>query len=262
MSRTSISSVTRSGMLLIAPGCTRQIARRAPRCRGCRSSIAELLDGQHGFSRRAQGVPAPGHQHGAGVASLSLPGHAECRRRRDRRDDADRSARAVRAAGLARCAARRRRHSGSPEAATSASSPSNPAARRSSSSVLPSESMSAASAAARQAAAERAAAQAADPEPRRLFAREQHDLDRPDRLEPGSRERAHGLERPSTPTVPSNLPESGIASMCEPVATADKSGCWPSQRANVLPIASSRTERPASLKSFLTKARAARSTPE
>ena len=51
---------------------------------------------------------------------------------------------------------------------------------------------------------------------------------------------------PSTPTVPSNRPECGIASICEPVPTGASSGRSPSQRANVLPIGSSRTDRPAS----------------
>jgi predicted ArsR family transcriptional regulator len=50
---------------------------------------------------------------------------------------------------------------------------------------------------------------------------------------------------PSTPTVPSNRPESGIASMCEPVPTPSRLLSRPSQRAKRLPIGSSRTANPA-----------------
>ena len=57
---------------------------------------------------------------------------------------------------------------------------------------------------------------------------------------------------PSTPTVPSYMPAFGIASMCDPVATAARSGSLPTQRANVLPTASSRTTRPAAVQRSLT----------
>ena len=45
---------------------------------------------------------------------------------------------------------------------------------------------------------------------------------------------------PITPTVPSYMPAWGMASMCEPVATAGRSGSVPAQRKKLLPTASSR----------------------
>ena len=65
---------------------------------------------------------------------------------------------------------------------------------------------------------------------------------------------------PSTPTVPSNLPAFGMASMCDPVATAGSAGSVPAQRAKVLPTASSRMSSSASRHSALTYSRARRST--
>ena len=64
---------------------------------------------------------------------------------------------------------------------------------------------------------------------------------------------------PSTPTVPSKRPALGMASICEPVPTAAASGSDPCQRANVLPTASARISRPASLHRDFRKARARKS---
>ena len=50
---------------------------------------------------------------------------------------------------------------------------------------------------------------------------------------------------PITPTVPSYFPDCGMASVCEPVATAGKSGSDPFHLANKLPIASVRISSPA-----------------
>ena len=61
---------------------------------------------------------------------------------------------------------------------------------------------------------------------------------------------------PSTPTTPSKRPASGMASMCEPVATAASSGSSPSHRAKVLPTASTRTARPAASMRSIIQARA------
>ena len=64
---------------------------------------------------------------------------------------------------------------------------------------------------------------------------------------------------PSTPTVPSYMPAWGMASMCEPVATAGRSGSVPVQRKKVLPTASSRMVRPSAAARDLSQARARRS---
>ena len=61
---------------------------------------------------------------------------------------------------------------------------------------------------------------------------------------------------PSTPTVPSYAPAFGIASMCDPVATAGKSGSDPVHLAKVVPTPSSRHSSPASSQSPHTQARA------
>ena len=67
---------------------------------------------------------------------------------------------------------------------------------------------------------------------------------------------------PSTPTVPSYMPACGIASMCEPVATAGSSGSVPAQRMKVLPTASSRTSKPSASRVRFSQARARRSSAE
>ena len=91
MSRTSISRVTRSGMLLIAPGWTRQTPVVAtvsglPLDRALASTASTASAAAHRASRR------PGIKTVARVSTFPFPCDAERRRRGDRRDDADRHA--------------------------------------------------------------------------------------------------------------------------------------------------------------------------
>ena len=107
--------------------------------------------------------------------------------------------------------------------------------------------------------AQAATADAAEAEARRLLAGEHEQFDRSPWPKTAACKARIASRPPSTPTVPSYVPEWGIASVCEPVPTAGRFGSVPIQRANRLPIGSSRTARPASVQSRLRNARACRS---
>ena len=73
----------------------------------------------------------------------------------------------------------------------------------------------------------RPAAKTADAEPRRLLAGEHQELDRRNGRNPATFQARIASSPPKTPTVPSNRPECGIASICEPVPMAGSSGSSP-----------------------------------
>ena len=181
-------------MLLIAPGCTRQTPVVAT-VSGVPARTGRAFDREHGFGCRAQRVSTPGHQHGAGVASLALPRHAKRRGCGDRRDDADRGAGALKQRALldvqldeggemVRSEPDFRKLTLESRGTTELDK------------TVPLGILEAAESAFGKTSGKRAASETANPESRRFFTREQQDLDRPDRREPRTLQRAHGLDRP------------------------------------------------------------------
>ena len=258
MSRMSISSVTWLGMLLIAPGWTRQtpVVRDGVRAAG---RLRRGLDGQHDLRRGTQGILPVGHQHRAGVAALALELHPQRRRGRDRRHDADRHVLALEdrplldvqldeggvVIGRQPHVGRGRRESRPLGARRRASGPRRRAARRGRSAV--------------SAPAQRPAADAADAEARRLLAREHEQLDRSPRPEAGGLQRADRLQ-PAEDADRAVVP-AGVRDRVGVRAGADggQSRVGPGPAGEEVADGSSRTVSPASAQSCLRKSRACRS---
>ena len=219
----SISSVTRSGMLLIAPGWTRQTPVVATLSGPPADQAAASTASTASAAAQRASLPA-GHQHRARVPTLALPGHPHRRRGRDRRDDADREPLALEdrplldvqldegrvvpsgRAGLSTARHRIPRRGGSRRGR----GPPRRAARPVASAVSVPQS----------------ARLPRQPMPNRVgssLVNINSSIDRSGRNPPRCSARI-ASSPPRTPTVPSNRPECGIASMCEPVPTGGQVG--------------------------------------
>ena len=79
---------------------------------------------------------------------------------------------------------------------------------------------------------------------------------------PISRSERMASSPPNTPTTPSYFPALGMASVCDPVATAGSDGSLPGQVMKRFPTASLRVWKPAFVARSISQARAAKSSAE
>ena len=199
---------------------------------------------QNQLCRRGQRIFAAGHQLAAGVAAFAFDHNALAGRRGNVRHQANVESFLLEKRPLLDVQLNKLMKAAG-GTATDSSEPVNPACARNSSRPRPSLSRSASACCGREHVGHHAAAQAADAEARGLLGREDDEFDRAARLESellAAREWLQGRRaRPRIRRRGRRWEWRRCASRCR---WARASGSLPSQRAKVLPMASSRTREP------------------
>ena len=259
MSRTSISRIDPFGDAVDRAGMDAADAGGRDRI-GAAAGAGGCFDGQNRLGGCAQGVAPAGHQDSAGVSAFAVQGDTQRRRRGDGRDDADGNAGPFEQGALfdMQLDEGGKISRGQPDVGQLTLKSGGPAdvVERASLGVSAAPSSTSAVKLPARARLPR------QPMPNRVGSSlgEDQELDRPRRA--GSPRFAtcgsppvRRVRRPCRRTAPSG----GSHRYASPVPTGASSGRSPSQRANVLPIGSSRTDKPDSRHKLLIKARAARS---